>query len=255
MTDPTEDYLAAIAHHSEGLAAAARDNLSAPVEHCPGWTVADLVWHVTEVHWFWRTIAGELLSEPPDEDRRPARSPDEALVDVFLAGAVELVDTLRATDQSAGCWTWANTQKDVAFVTRHQVQEAAVHHWDAAHAADEAIGPDFFTEAVATDSVEEFLEFSLSTDADPGTGLASLDGAFWFRTPRREWYVSDGDAPGTLTTSTTRPADYPDEVVVQCSATTLLLWLYGRVPDEEFFGDISVDTGLLGRFRALCFTD
>ena len=36
MTDPTEDHLAAIARHSDGLATAARDHLSAPVEHCPG---------------------------------------------------------------------------------------------------------------------------------------------------------------------------------------------------------------------------
>ena len=40
-------------------------------------------------------------------------------------------------------------QQDVAFVTRHQVQEAAVHHWDAVNAAGDALVID---PAVAADS-------------------------------------------------------------------------------------------------------
>jgi hypothetical protein len=121
MTLSTEECLAAISVHSQGLAEAARGNLAAPVEHCPGWTVADLVWHVANVHWFWRTIAGENLPEPPEESRRPARPSEGLLSDHLLAGAEQLVSTLREADQSAACWTWA-TQKDVAFITRHQVQ-------------------------------------------------------------------------------------------------------------------------------------
>jgi hypothetical protein len=81
----TAESLDAISRHSEGLAAAARDNLAAPVEHCPDWKVADLVRHMTEVHWFWRTVAADLPSEPPDEDRCPPRAADEDLVDAFLA--------------------------------------------------------------------------------------------------------------------------------------------------------------------------
>ncbi len=50
------DFTAEIALQSAALAEAAEGNLAAPVEHCPGWTVADLVRHVYEVHWFWGTI-------------------------------------------------------------------------------------------------------------------------------------------------------------------------------------------------------
>ena len=39
-----------------------REHLERPVEHCPGWNVADLVWHLTEVHWFWSTIAADTSS-------------------------------------------------------------------------------------------------------------------------------------------------------------------------------------------------
>src|SRR4051794_41323675 len=87
MTLTTEECLAAITEHSAGFAAACRDNLSAHVEHCPDWSVADLVWHLSEVHWFWATIAEERLDTPPEEHRRPERPADEALLDTFEAGA------------------------------------------------------------------------------------------------------------------------------------------------------------------------
>ena len=69
-----------IAHFATVFADAARDNLDGRVEHCPDWNVADLVWHVTEVHWFWRTIASERLPEPVDESRRPVRPADDELL-------------------------------------------------------------------------------------------------------------------------------------------------------------------------------
>ena len=74
MTLSTEACLAAIAQHSYGFAEAVRGNLDARVEHCPGWNIADLVWHLTDVHWFWRTIAADRLPDPPDKARRPVRA-------------------------------------------------------------------------------------------------------------------------------------------------------------------------------------
>src|SRR3954449_9016030 len=101
MTLSTFDAIAAITEHSAGLADAARGGLDAPVEHCPGWSVADLVWHVTGVHWFWATIAEGPLTERPSEESRPARPADDALVDGFTAQAARLVHVLRDADQTA----------------------------------------------------------------------------------------------------------------------------------------------------------
>src|SRR3954454_22703086 len=111
MTLASEECVAAIRRHSAGFAAAARDNLDARVEHCPDWSVADLVWHLTEVHWFWATIAGELLTEPPPQSRRPARPADRELVDGFERGAERLAQVLALADQSAHAWTWASWQQ------------------------------------------------------------------------------------------------------------------------------------------------
>src|SRR3954449_7500774 len=198
MTLSTFDCIAAITEHSAGIAEATRPHLAAKVEHCPGWSVADLVWHLTEVHWFWGTIVEERLAAPPEDSRRPPRPADEDLVDGFVRGAARLVQVLRQSDQSASCWTWARQQQDVAFITRHQVQEAAVHHWDAVHAAGGSLA---IEPVVAADSVDEFLTFSVSTEADPAEPPGHpLQATFVLRAAdtRDGWTIADGPLPGTL---------------------------------------------------------
>jgi uncharacterized protein (TIGR03083 family) len=248
MTLSTEACVRAIEQHGAGFAAAVRDHLDARVEHCPDWSVADLVWHLTEVHWFWATIVDELLPEPPDEGRRPPRPDDAGLVDLYEAGARRLAEVLRAADQSAHCWTWAGWQQDVAFVTRHQVQEQAVHHWDAAHAAGEAVAVE---PAVAADSVDEFLHFSVASDDDPDDPVKPpLDGTLGFRATDTgdAWTLTDGRRPGTVAVTRAPGADVP---LLEASASDLLLWLYSRVELDTS----AVPDDLLARFRAMCFTD
>jgi uncharacterized protein (TIGR03083 family) len=236
---------------SAAFADAAVGNFALDVESCPGWNVADLVWHVTEVHWFWRTIAGERLPEPVDESRRPVRPADDDLLETFLSGAEDLVETLRTADQSAACWTWFPPQQDVAFITRHQVQEAAVHHWDAVHAAGGRLR---IEAAVAADSVDEFLTFSVPTDAAPleddDASPAPLAATFALRATDadRAWTITDGASPGTLRVDQGAVAGPP---AVQATASDLLLWLYRRVEIDT----ASVPTDVVERFRALTFTD
>jgi uncharacterized protein (TIGR03083 family) len=254
MSLTTDECLAAITRHSAGFAAAARGHLSKPVEHCPGWSVADLVSHLTEVHWFWATIVEELPATPPEESRKPARAAEEDLLDAFEAGAARLVRVLGAADQSAACWTWAREHQNVAFVTRHQVQEAAVHHWDAAHAAaDPDRDIDWHLEpAVAADCVDEMLHVSVPSDADhedpPGEPLA---GSFALRASDTgdAWVVTDGDLPGTarvarVGTETSGTGDAP---VLEADAAQLILWLYSRIDLDTS----AVPEDLLGRFMAL----
>jgi uncharacterized protein (TIGR03083 family) len=248
MTLSTFEQIAAITEHSAGFAEATRGNLHAPVEHCPGWTVADLVEHLTEVHWFWGTIVAELLDAPPDASGRPPRPAGVDPVDAFKTGALRLVEVLREADQSAHCWTWAGWQQDVAFVTRHQVQEAAVHHWDAAHAtrAAWAISP-----AVATDSVDEFLHFSVASDDDPDDPIKpSLHGMLALRAMDTgdAWTITDGGRPGTARVTAGTSDRAP---VLEADAADLLLWLYDRIPLDT----APVPDDLVARFLALRFTD
>lgn len=246
----TADCLTAIKTYSQVFADAARNNLDARVEHCPDWSVADLVWHLTEVHWFWGTIAHEQLSEPPDESRHPERPSEQELVPTFEAGARRLVEVLGAADQTAACWTWFPDQQDVAFITRHQVQEAAVHAWDAENAAGRRLTID---PAVAADSVDEFLTTSLADEEDAQRGaLTPFDDELCLRAADTgdAWTVTDGRVPGSLAMRRGAP-DGSDMRVLEAPAAELLLWLYGRR---------ELDTGLVPpttvqRFRDLSSTD
>jgi uncharacterized protein (TIGR03083 family) len=149
------DPLAVIRAQSGALADAAAGNFAAAVEHCPGWSVRDLVWHVYTVHAFWRQIVEQRLQKP-EQARDPDQLADDILLDEFRAGAERFLGVLAAADPRAAVWTWSD-QHDVAFVVRHQVQEAAVHRWDAEHAR----GATSSLEAEpAADAVDEFLHFS-----------------------------------------------------------------------------------------------
>ncbi|MEO7259740.1 MAG: maleylpyruvate isomerase family mycothiol-dependent enzyme [Jatrophihabitantaceae bacterium] len=250
------DMVTEIAQHSAGLAKAAEANLNAPVEHCPGWTVADLVWHLTGVHWFWSTIVAGLLRAPPEDEQRPDRPDPDQLVSRFSAGAEHLARVLAAADPAAPCWTWARTQQNAGFVRRHQVQEAAVHHWDAERAAgsDIALGT-----AMSVDAIDEFLTFSMSTvDDHPEVPLPNLDGPLVLAASDAglDWTVTDDSLPGTVTFSTgTADLGRPR---VTGTASDLLLWLYGRVPLPVTAGGSDSQPAaeqLASRFRALAFTD
>ena len=123
-----------------------------------------------------------------------------------------------------------------------------MHHWDAVHATGGRLD---IEPAVAADSVDEFLTFSVATEADPADPPGeSLDGTFVLRASdtRDAWTLTDGALPGTL--QVTRVGD-DDAATVTASASDLLLWLY----DRRGVDTSPLPPGLEDRFRALCFTD
>lgn len=248
VDQPPFDYLAQISQDCAGLAAAAEANLGAVVVGCPGWSVADLVAHLIEVQWFWATIAEERLQAPPDDSRTPPRPDREQLIPAFRSGASRLVRVLRAADQADPVWTWAPAQRNVAFITRHQVQEAAVHHWDAVHAAG---GQLILPAPVAVDCVSEFLTFSVSSAANPADPpRPALAGSFALRASGTEaaWTVHDGESPGTVAFQLGAAPNLP---AIDANASDLLLWLYRRVEIDPS----PVAPDLAERFLGLCFTD
>jgi uncharacterized protein (TIGR03083 family) len=242
-----ERCVAVIDESGESLAALAAGRFDAEISGCPGWRVRDVLQHLIEVHWLWASVVEGRLSAPPSSGR-PGPVVDDHLVSRFLLGLHRLTGVLASADQTAEVYTWAPAQHDVAFVTRHQVQEIAVHGWDVAQAvgADWAIAID-----AAIDAVEEFLTFSVSSRRDPADPpRPALDGVLGLRCSdaAAAWTVEDDVDPGTVAFS---PALREDAVVIEAPAADLLLWLYGRVhlPGE-------VDHGaLVARFRRLAFTD
>jgi len=243
MALTVQECTAAIRRHTEGLAAAAEGNVARRIEHCPDWSMGDLVWHLTGVHRFWTTVVTEVPQEPPAEPSDDERPADDRLVPGMLAAMETLVASLEGADQTARCWTWG-LEENVGFVTRHQVQEAAIHHWDALNAVGRAAEWDL-DEALALDAVDEFLTHSVANvrwpapHAEPLGGVVRLGG----------WDVTDGAEPGTL--SATQRPERADDV----GAKHLLLWLYRRLPDPGFDSGSTDDQAMRERFRAFTSTD
>ena len=245
----TDRMLASISEHSAGFAETVAGHFDAVVAACPGWTVADLVSHITSVHEFWTTVALEKPLDQPDEDDSPKPIDDPATaVRRFESGAARMIDVLRHTDQDAACWTWAPMQQDVGFITRHQVQEIAVHHWDAV----DAVGGQLALEAdIASDAISEFLTVSVSSDAatwvKDGPPLA---GRFALRATdiERTWHIYGGQKPSTIAFDVSAAAE---DAEITASAGELLLWLFRRISLDTS----AVDPELMAQFRRLTFTD
>lgn len=228
MTLFVETYANSIKEHSAALAAIATNVMDEPVEHCPGWMVSDVLQHLIEVQWFWATIV-EQRRETRVEDGRPLNVERSKLVERFLMGAGHLVQVLGDANQSDHVWTWSPLQSDVAFVTRHQVQEIMVHHWDVAHAAGMKLQ---LAIDVATDSITEFLTLSVSSDADPldppGEPLEGRLG-LWSSDASEGWTIHDALRPGTLRFTSGIDSGVP---TLSGTSSDLLLWLYSRVALE-----------------------
>jgi uncharacterized protein (TIGR03083 family) len=230
---------------TRALAAAADGRFAQPVAGCPGWSVADLVWHLLEVQQFWGTIVAGRMRDPAGIPRPDRPTDDAELLPRLRSGAADLVEALRSADPDEPVWTWA-ARKDAGFVVRHQVQEAAVHRWDAEQAAarDVPLHP-----AAAADGVDEFLSVEVPTNGGwphpPATvALVATD------VPGSGWRVALTEAGGTLSTGT-RTADPTADAVLSGTAGDLVLALYGRrkVDVLSVTGDPEVARRFLGWFR------
>jgi uncharacterized protein (TIGR03083 family) len=243
MTDtpPFPELLTLIDDRSAALrsAVAVAPSLEARVPGCPEWTLGDLVAHLGEVQRFWAiVVAAADASGPPSDEARAGTAPpddDGQLVEWFEASTAQLVDALRAVDASTPAWTWwaaSGAPLTAGAVARHQVQEAAVHAFDAQESAGKA---EPLPAAVAVDGVAEFLS----------VGLASM--GEWPHRPARIAFVATEGPTWVVDLSPSGvrldPAASGEPVAtVHGSASELVLALYKRIPydDLRVDGDRSV---------------
>ena len=240
------DHLEAIRRECDAFYATAESaDASLGVPSCPDWNIADLVWHLGEVHWFWSTIIETRATDPAQVEKiKPARPHGYVeLVGWARSEADRLIDVLTAQADDVSVWTWALHESDhtVGFIRRHQVQEAAVHRWDLQNAASTTV-PDPIAADAASDSVDELLHITLPWSVRPDKTLpgtvhlhcTDTDGE-WFVHPdgRVERIHAKGDA------------------AIRGTASDLLLALYTRVPldDLEVIGDTALARILIERIN------
>jgi uncharacterized protein (TIGR03083 family) len=154
------DHETALAHIAEQAAAlraaAVAAGPTAPVSTCPKWTVHDLVSHIAGVH-SW-VCAAVLL--PPDAQRPDRPTPpgdwDEMLTwwDDNLA---TMLTRLAAADPAKQVWGFIPEFGSIAWWTRRQAHETAIHRLDAEHAAHEDVPTLLFDPDFASDGIDEVV--------------------------------------------------------------------------------------------------
>ena len=227
QTPVFDDLLALVQDRAAALrsSVAGSSDLHVRVPSCPDWSLRDLVEHLTEVHRFWAAAVAAGPSE-----KRPAVAPadDTYSADLLARSAAatqELIAALRAAGPSVGCWTWwgdSGVPMTSGAVARHQVQEAAVHAFDAQLATRT---PQPVPTVVALDGIAEFIGVSHGT-AGPWPhhpariGLHAAEG--------ESWLVD-------LTESGSHLIDgqYETDADIHGSASDLLLVLHRRLPLDD----------------------
>src|SRR4051794_30147985 len=115
------DFLAAIRRESDRCYVAAdHADPTLNVTSCPGWTIADLVWHLGEVHWFWSSIIETRATDPEQVEAakppRPTGYPE--LIAWGRAQADRMISLLEHNDDATSVWTWSPPHQTVGFIRR-----------------------------------------------------------------------------------------------------------------------------------------
>lgn len=204
------------------------------VPSCPDWTLFDLVRHQGQGRRKWASIAAAGPADAPPAksvwDAPAAPQERDALLDWWTASAQQLLDALREAGPDRGCWTWWGTSQSpqtCGAAARHQLQEIAMHTYDAQLTLGE---PQSLPDEVALDGVDEFLSTCCATtDAwphEPATvDYHATEGRSW-----RLWLSADGARTASLPETGTMPHA---DASLRGTAGELVQALYGRIPVDS----------------------
>lgn len=226
-------------------AVAAAPSLDVQVPTCPEWTLFELAKHIGVGRRTWAaTVAAgpAATGKVTPQDVPEAPQEREALLAWLAESTRQLLDALTEAGPDRECWVgWGDSQsaRTTGAVARHQVQEIAVHTYD----AQLAVGaPEPLPEEVAVDGVEEFM-FTCNATTSP-----------WPHEPAvLEYHVTEGlfwalqlSAEGARAVRLDAPGK-PD-LAASGTASDVVLTMYGRndLDALKFDGDLDV----LGRLVA-----
>ncbi|WP_416969764.1 maleylpyruvate isomerase family mycothiol-dependent enzyme [Streptomyces sp. 4F14] len=228
----TIEFIRVLDHEGRALADAAEAaGVDSGVPTCPGWRVRELVEHTGAVHRWARAFVAEGITE-----RRPLapvpQLDDPGLLDWFREGHRLLVETLASAPPGTDCFAFLPAPSPLAFWTRRQAHETAVHRYDAESAAGvepAPVGTDF-----AVDGVDEILRgFHARERSRVRTEEPRLVRVRATDADDAVWTVRLSAGPPVTVRADTGEADCE----LSGPARTLYLALWNREPFPEVHGD------------------
>jgi uncharacterized protein (TIGR03083 family) len=217
------------------LSTTARD---APCPTCPDWSASDLLWHLTEVHYFWGGVLSRDVRTDADIEAVEQAKPDRptAIADLLALreqATTALLEQLDRLDDSEPRWSWWPPDQTVGFTRRMQTYEATMHRVDAELTAGLPIGP------IASDVAAGAVDHAV----DVMWGWLPA-GAIYEARAVVEFVVTDGDGrwlvevghsaagPRAVRTTAREPT-----ATVRAPIGDLALWVWTRGGAVEISGD------------------
>jgi uncharacterized protein (TIGR03083 family) len=234
-----ERYFELIDADTERLVEMGERGLKEPVPSCPGWDVAEVVWHTAVVfeHKV-RVMADNAWPDPwppADFDDRDEltflRQAKDDLFEEFSRHDIGEETTTFGSDSTIGFWA------------RRMALEAAVHRYDAelAHSDPTPVADD-----LALDGVDEVLRVMLAGPwwSERVDTQHPVDAVVAVRAADRDWSCDLRQRSVTVSDA----ADAAAAATVQGEPEHVFLWLWGREPDSAV--QTSGDASILAEFRA-----
>jgi uncharacterized protein (TIGR03083 family) len=192
--DPITIIRAEAQRFADVLAATASD---ARCPTCPDWSASDLLWHLTEVHYFWAEVLSRDVRDVADvgaiEESKPGRPNEMAhLLDVREQATTALLQQLAKLEDGAPRWSWWPSDQTVGFTRRMQTYEATMHRVDAELTAGLPVGP--ITAEVAAGAVDHAVDVMWGWPPDGATYQPPAVVAFAASDVDRRWLVEVGES-------------------------------------------------------------
>lgn len=217
--------------------------LGEPVPGCPGWTGADLAFHLTQVY-LHKTETMRLDEFPKPWPPPLGDDPPAALDDAYRRLVAEF-DTRKPDEHTP---TWYEADQSVGFWVRRMAYETVIHRVDAELAAGLTPGP--VPTELAEGGIEEvltcFLAYgSVAFAEDVADLMAACDGdTVRVDVPGTSWLVQLG--PGVVTVIR---SEADTDAVVRGEPDPVLRWLWRRVGNSAV--ELDGNRGVIGKLHGL----
>lgn len=233
--DPIAIIRAEAQHFADVLGATAPD---ARCPTCPDWSASDLLWHLTEVHYFWAGVLSRDIRAEADlaaiERKKPVRPDDTAEMLALREQATSaLLEQLGRLDDAAPRWSWWPPDQTVGFTRRMQIYEATMHRVDAELAAAVPVGP--IGQDVAAGAVDHAVDVMWGWPPDGATYQPRAVVEFVASDIDRRWLVEAGrstEGPRAVRATAGEPS-----ATVRAPVGDLALWAWTRGGEVQISGD------------------